>query len=231
MNCRKVRPCLFSYFKDELSEKEKIEIKLHLEGCPDCAQESVEVERVTLLVKDSLSTLTPSPDFNQKLLFEIQKLSLEKAKEVKSSFNFPLLTSHFPLRIKWALASSLAVIVLASVFWYTHRPVPIEPEAISTKDKKTKSLKLVNQEKSEDSLYQEMLSKLAKRPRYGTKTFVLDNFGAGMRRGIDGRGRSEDMYKRFIIETAGYGAEGRRMGNYYVLPVVSTQQTSEKVDY
>jgi hypothetical protein len=238
MNCRKARHFLFSYFKNELSESEKAEIKLHLEDCPDCTRESIEVERTCLLIKDSLETLTPSPDFNQKLFFRIQKLSLEKTKEVKSPSNFSLLTYHFPLRIKWALAGSLAVMILASVLWFTHKPTPIKPEAISEESKKsevgsggTEGLELVNQGDREDSLYREMLKELANKSRFRTKTFVLDNFERVGTRGIDGTEKPEDMYKRFIIETAGHGAEARRVGNYYVLPAVSIQQTSEKVNY
>ncbi|MCJ7576953.1 MAG: zf-HC2 domain-containing protein [candidate division Zixibacteria bacterium] len=231
MNCRKARRFLFSYFKNELSEKEEAEIKLHLKGCPDCARESIEVERACLLIKDSLETLTPSPDFNQKLFFKIQKLSLEKVKEVKSPSKFSLLASHFPLRIRWALAGSLAVIILASVLWFTHKPTPIKPEAISKESKKTESFELVNKEDKEDSLYQEMLKRLVKRSRFATKTFVLDNFRRAGTRGIDGMEKPEDMYKSYIIETAGYGAEQKRVENHYVLPAVSIQQTSEKVNY
>jgi hypothetical protein len=231
MNCRKARRFLFSYFKNELSENEKTEIKLHLKGCPDCARESIKVERTCLLIKDSLETLTPSPDFNQKLFFKIQKLSWEKHREVKSPSKFSLLTFHFPLRIRWALAGSLAVIILASVLWFTHKPAPIKPEAISEESKKTESFELVNKEDREDSLYKEMLKRLGKRSRFETKTFVLDNFRRVGTRGIDGTEKPEDMYKNFIIETAGHGAEQRRAGNYYVLPAVSIQQTSEKVNY
>jgi hypothetical protein len=234
MNCRKVRLRLFSYFKNELSEDEKKKIKFHLESCPDCAQESLEVERVSSLVKTSIETLTPSPDFNQKLLFEIQKFSPAKggAKEAKSPSNFSLLCSHFPLRARWVLAGSFMVIILASVFWFTHKPAPIKPEALSTGDKKTETFKLVNQEdRREDSLNQEMLRELVKRSRSGTKTFVLDNFRSVGPRNIDERSIPENMSKRFILETTGYPPQNRRTGNYYVLPVVSTQQVSEKVNY
>jgi len=233
MNCRKACLCLFSYFKNELSEEEKAEIKLHLEGCPDCARESIEVERTCFLIKESLETLTPSADFNQKLFFKIQKLSPAKggAKEVKSPSNFSLLTSPFPLRIRWALAGFLAGIILVSVLWFTQRPTPIKPEAVSTKNKKTESFKLAKKPDSEDSLYQEMLRKLVKSSRFRAKTFVLDNYRSAGLRGIDGMEKSEDVFKKFIIETAGHEAGKRRTGNHYVLPVVSTQQVSGKVNY
>jgi len=231
MNCRKVRRCLFSYFKNELSEKEKAKIKLHLEGCPDCARESVEVERITSLVKDSLETLTPSPDFNQKLLSEVQKLSSEKVKEVRrTSFSLPRILG-FDTKIKWALAGSFMVIILASVLWFTHKRTPIRPEPISGESRGMESLRLVNQEDRVDSLYEEMLKRLMDESRVKTKIFVLDNLGLVGSRGIDGMKRSEDLYKRFVIETAGYRTEERRMGSHYVLPVVSTQQASAKENY
>jgi hypothetical protein len=242
MNCRKVRLCLFSYFKNELSEKEKAEIKLHLEGCPDCAKESVEVERIASLVKDSLETLTPSPDFNQKLLSQIQKLSSGTVKEVTRP-SFPpvrirrLVTAGFslrlfsPVRVKWALAGSFMVIILASVLWFTQKQTPISPEPISKGSKGTESPRLVNQQERADSLYREMLKRLMAESRVQTKTFVLDNFRLVGSRGIDGMEKPEDIYKRFIIETAGPGVDEKRMGSHYVLPVVSTQQASEKVNY
>lgn len=224
MNCRRVRRCLFSYFKNELSEEEKTQIKLHLKGCPDCAKEALEVERVTSLVRNSLETLTPSPDFNQKLLSGIQKLSSEKVKEVRRA-------SFSPLRIKWALAGSFMAIILVSVLWFTHKRTPISSEPISEESRETENLRLVNKEDREDSLYQEILNRLMDESQFATKTFVLDNFRSVGTRGIDGMEKLEDLHKRFIIETAGYGAERKRMGNYYVLPVVSTQQASQKVNY
>jgi hypothetical protein len=233
MNCRKVRLCLFSYFKNELSESEKAEIKLHLEGCPECARESMEVERTCFLIKESLETLTPSADFNQKLFFEIQKLSPAKggAKEVKSPSFVSLLTFRFPLRIRWVFAGFLAGIILVSVLWFTQRPTPIKPQAISAMNKKAESLKLADKPDSGDSLYKEMLGKLVKSSGFRTKTFVLDNYRSTGLRGIDGMEKSEDMFKKFIIETAGQEAGKGRTGNHYVLPVVSTQQVSGKVNY
>jgi len=224
MNCRKVRLCLFSYFKNELSEKEKAEVEFHLKGCPECAKEALEVERVTSLVRNSLETLTPSPDFNQKLISQVQKLSSEKVREVRRA-------SFFPLRIKWALAGSFMAIILVSVLWFTHKRTPISPEPISEESRGAENLRLVNKEDREDSLYQEILNRLMNESQFATKTFVLDNFGSVGTRGIDGMEKLEDLHKRFIIETAGYGAERRRMENHYVLPVVSAQQASEKVNY
>lgn len=231
MNCRKVRRFLFSYFKNELTEKEKAEIKLHLKGCPDCAREALEVERITSLVKESLETLTPSPDFNQKLLSEVQKLSSGTVKEVREPLFSSARILGLEMRIKWALAGSFMVIILASVLWFTHKFTPISPEPISEESKGTESLQLVNQEDRADSLYRERFKRLMDESRFPTKTFVLDNLGLVGTRGIDGMEKLEDLHKRFIIETAGYGTEQRRMDNYYVLPVVSTQQASERVNY
>jgi len=232
MNCRKVRRCLFSYFKNELSEKEKAEIKLHLKGCPECAKEASEVERVTSLVRNSLETLTPSPDFNQKLLSQVQKLSsTETVKKVREPLFSPARILGLEIRIKWALAGSFMAIILVSVLWFTHKRTPISPEPISEESRATESLQLANQADRADSLYREMFKRLMDEPRFKGKTFVLDNFRSVGRGGIDGMEKLEDLHKRFIIETAGYGGERRRTANHYVLPVVSTQQASEKVNY
>ena len=231
MNCRKTRLCLFSYFKNELSEEEKAEIKLHLKGCPHCAREALEVESVTSLVRNSLEALTPSPDFNQKLLSEVQKLSSDTVKEVRRPLFSSARIPGLEIRIGWALAGSFLVIILVSVLWFTHKRTPISPEPISEESKRTESFQLVNQEDRADSLYREMLKRLMDESRVMTKTYVLDNFRLAGRRGIDGMEKLEDMHKRFIIETAGYRTEERRIGSHYVLPVVSTQQASEKVNY
>ncbi len=231
MNCRKVRRCLFSYFKDELPEDFKTEIKLHLEGCPGCASEALEVERIASLVEESLETLKPSPDFNQKLLSEVQKLSSEKVKEVRrTAFTLARITG-FDYKIKWALAGSFAAIILVSVLWFTQKRTPLTTEPISAEGERTERLELVHQESSADSAYREMLKRLMNESRVKGKTFVLDNFGPVGSRGIDGTRRSEDSYRRFIIETAGHRSQERRMGSHYVLPVVSTQQASVKENY
>jgi hypothetical protein len=231
MNCRKARRCLFSYFKDELPQDVKTEIKLHLEGCPDCTREALEVERLTALVKDSLETVKPSPDFNQKLLSEVQRLSSEKVKEVRKTSFSPARILGLQARIKWALAGSFAVIILASVLWFTQKRTPLTTEPIVAEGESTERLQLVNHEDSADSVYREMLKRLMDESRIKGKTFVLDNFGQVGGRAVDGMRRSEDLYKRFIIETAGRRTVERRMRSQYVLPVVSTQHASVKENY
>jgi hypothetical protein len=231
MNCRKARRCLFSYFSDELPQDVKTEVKLHLEGCPDCAREALEVEKIASLVKDSLETLKPSPDFNQKLLSQVQKLSSEKVREVRRTpFTLAPITG-FHYKIKWALAGSFAVLILVSVLWFTHKRTPLRTEPMSAEGESTERLELVSQEDRADSVYQEMLKRLMDESRVKGKTFVLDNLGMVGSRGIDGMRISEDFYKRFIIETAGHRTQERRMRSQYVLPVVSTQHASAKENY
>ncbi len=231
MNCRKARRCLFSYFRDELPQDVKTEVKLHLEGCPDCAREALEVGRINSLVKDSLETLKPSPDFDQKLLSEVEKVSSERVEEVRSArFSLGRILD-FDYKIKWALAGSFAVIILVSVLWFTRKPGSLRTEPISAEGESTQRLELVSQEDRADSVYQEMLKRLMDESRVRGKTFVLDNFGSVGSRGIDGMRISEDFYKRFIIETAGHRTQERRPASQYVLPVVSTQHASAKENY
>lgn len=232
MNCRKVRRCLFGYFKSELTEEEKSEIKLHLDGCPDCAREALEVERITSLVKESLETLTPSPDFNRKLLSEVQKLSSAEAVEEirRPSFSTARIFDFKP-KVKWALAGSLVAIILVSVLWFAHKRTPTGSEPIAQESRRPEPLRLVTQEDRTDSVYGQMLKRLVDESRLRTKTYVLDNFELVGSRGADGAKRLEDMRKRFIIEAPGYGADRRKNDSHYVLPAVSTYQASEKVNY
>ena len=231
MNCRKARRCLFSYFKNELSEEEKAEVKLHLEGCPECAREALEVERIASLVEESLETLTPSPGFNQKLLSQVQRLPSEEVKEIrKTPFSLTRILG-LETKIKWAFAGCFIVIILASVLWFTHKRAPIRPEPISREGQMAEDLQLVNQEERTDSLYREFLRRLMEESQFKPKTYVIENLKLAGSRGVDGMEKLEDIRRRFIIETAGYGVDERRMRSNYVLPVVSTQKASAKVNY
>ncbi|MFQ6003233.1 MAG: anti-sigma factor family protein [Candidatus Zixiibacteriota bacterium] len=232
MNCRKVRRYLFSYFKNELPEAEKTEIELHLKGCPDCAKEALEIRRITSLVKDSLETLTPSPDFNQKLLSEVQKLSsAERVEEVGRPSFFPARILGLETKFRWALAGSLVAIMIVSILWFTHKWAPSGSEPITEESKRAESIQLVTQEERADSVPRRVIKRLMGESEFRGKTYVLDSFRWVGSRGIDGMERLEDLHKRFIIETARYGADRRKRGSHFVLPAVSTQQASEKMNY
>jgi hypothetical protein len=107
MNCRKVRPYLYGYCKNELSPAESEKIKAHLDNCVECAREMEKVAEVSTLFKDSLEVLALSPDFDQKLLARIRSLPFEVEERKRQTWWQKLLHETFPsLRLRWAVAGA-----------------------------------------------------------------------------------------------------------------------------
>lgn len=226
MNCLKVRQNLFGYFKRELSFEEIEKIKAHLESCPDCAREAEEVAEVNLMLKDSLETFVPSADFNEKLLAKIHSVSPDVKVIDARKWWQKLLQEVVPqVKLRWALAGAVSVIILAWVIMFTQKRVPIGPESLTQNAKKSKGQNWV----SEDSAYRKMLEELIQTSSKKNRAFVIDNYSISPNRGEDGRIQPSDTYKRFVIERS--KSPYSRRGNHYVLPVVSTQTASQKIDY
>lgn len=232
MNCRKVRRYLFGYSKQELSPDLMQEIKAHLDGCAECTKEAEEVESITLLLKDDLETFVPSADFNEKLLAKVQTLSSDVQVSEERSWWRKLLDEFFPsLRLRWALAGAAATVILAWAVILIQKPARIQPGYVAENGSEVGSEAVVGSEDVSDSAYQDLLRRLARTSAQTEgRAFVIDNFSFSPRGGEDGRIRPEDLYKRFIIERRPYMTTGRT-GSHYVLPVVSTQPVSQKVDY
>jgi hypothetical protein len=229
MNCRKVRRNLFGYYRQELSPEETEGIKSHLARCPDCAEEAEEIREINLMLRDGVETFLPSGDFNERLLAKIQTISSTEKVIDKRNWWQKLLLDVFPnLRMRWALAGAVSVLILAVVTTiFTQRRTSFGPESSTQSAKGLKGENLV----SEDSSYRKMLEKLIEASSMRNKSFVIDNYTLLPNRGEDGRIKPADINKRFVIERDLYQARGRERGNHYVLPVVSTQPLSEKIDY
>ncbi|UCB53086.1 MAG: zf-HC2 domain-containing protein [Candidatus Zixiibacteriota bacterium] len=233
MNCRKVRRYLFGYFKQELSAKEMEEIKAHLDACSGCAGEAKEVSRINLLLKSDLETLAPSPDFNQKLMARIQNLAPEKVVSEERSWWQKLLREVFPsVKLRWAVAGAVSVVVLAFAVMLTQKRPEVAPEYLSESGRERGGELMTGSEDMADSAYQDLLRRLAQGsiPREG-KTFVMDNLKFSPSRGEDGAISPEDLYKRFVIDRRVGAARQGGPSKSYVMPVVSTQAASEKVGY
>jgi len=232
MNCRKVRRFLFGYFKQELPQQERERIKAHLDNCPECAKEAKEIERISLILNDGLGTFVPSPDFNEKLLAKIQTLSSEAKTSDTKKWWLKLLHEVFPsLRLRWAVAGAVSVMIVAWVVMFSQKQTPVHQEYFSQDDSQRESQTQVSSQDIADSLYQEMLNRVAQTSIIRDKAFIIDNFGFSASRGEDGRILPEDIYKRFVIERRSPLTTRRGRGNHYVLPVVSTQPASQKIDY
>ena len=227
MNCRKVRQSLFGYYKHELPPEDAERIKAHLDSCPDCAKEAEEITEINLMLRDGLETFVPSVDFNERLLAKIQTIYSEEKIIDKRKWWQKLLHEVFPsVRLRWALVGAASVIISALVTTiFTQRQTSFGPESLTQSMKELKGENLV----SEDSSYRKMLEKLFEASSMSNKSFVIDNYTLSPNRGEDGRIRSGDINRRFVIEKGSYS--DRRRGNHYVLPVVSTQPVSEKIDY
>ena len=233
MNCRKVRRYLFGYSKQELAAKEMEEIKAHLDSCAVCAKEAKEVSQMNLCLERDLETLTPSPDFNEKLMARIRDLSSEKEASEERGWWQKLLHEVFPsVKLRWAAVGAVSVVVLAFAVMLTQKRPEVAPEFLSESGGQGGAETTASSEDMADSAYQDLLRRLAQGsiPREG-KTFVLDNMRFPPERGVDGAIPLEDMYKRFVIDRRATAAGQRGMGKNYVMPVVSTQTVSEKVDY
>jgi hypothetical protein len=232
MNCRKVRRYLFGYFRQELSPEERERVKAHLDNCAKCAKEAKEIERINLLLKDDLETFVPSVDFNKKLLAKIQTLSSEVTVRDTRNWWVRLLHEVFPsVRLRWALAGAVSVIIVAWAVMFSQRQTSIRQEYLSQNDTERENQTLVSSQDIADSLHQEMLNRVAQTSIIRNKAFIIDNFSFSASKGEDGRIRPEDLYKRFVIERRSPLTRQRGRGNHYVLPVVSTQQVSQKIDY
>lgn len=227
MNCRKVRRNLFGYYKQELSSEETERIKSHLDSCPDCAKEAEEITEINLMLRDGLETFVPSADFNERLLAKFQTVSSEVKIIDKRKWWQKLLHEVFPsVKLRWALVGAVSVLILAVVTTiFTQRRSSFGPESLTQSTNELKGENLVR----EDSSYRKMLDKLIEASSKRNKSFVIDNYTLSPNRGEDGRIRPADIHKRFIIERGTYPYSKR--GNHYVLPVVSTQPASEKIDY
>ncbi len=232
MSCRKVRRDLFGYFRQELSIERMQEIRIHLESCPECAKEAEQTEKVILMLREGLETLVPSTDFDEKLLIKIRDFpSVETAPESKNWW-IRFLHEIFPsMRIRWALAGAISVVILAWVIMFGPKETSIYQKYLSQNEGRKENQSLVSSGKMVDSLYQKRLEKAVKAYASRAKTFVIDKFTIPANRGEDGWIRPEDLYKRFVIERRSSFTNLRGRDSFYILPVMSTQFASQRRDF
>jgi hypothetical protein len=239
MKCRKVRPYLYGYCKNELTPAESDEIKAHLDKCAECAREMDKVAEVSNLLKDNLEVLVPSPDFNEKLLVKIRSLPFEVEERKRQTWWQKLLHETFPsIRLRWAAAGAVSVIVLALVAtMVTQRRFSQVPESIVSDNVYIEGQDLVSSGKKGDSSIDKIFEQTGRTSTLNDKSFVIENLSnASLDKvfdstnlGEDGRIIPVDLNRRFIIERSTYRDLSR--GNHYILPVVSSQPATKKADY
>ncbi len=232
MNCRKVRRNLFGYFKSELPAEEREQIKAHLQVCSDCAKEAEQIEAMCLMLSDNLETLAPSPDFNDRLLEKVNASPSEAAARNRRSWWAELLHEIFPsVRLRWALAGAVGVLVVAFAFMFTQKQTPVRPDYTSRSEGETENQVAARSGDASDSAYAELMRRLADSSSVSQRAFVIDNFSFPSAWGEGGDISQEDLYKRFVIERMSPPTRQPGVQNHYVLPVVSTQKVSGRADY
>jgi len=233
MNCRKGRRCLFGYFKQELTTDEMEEVKAHLASCAGCAGEGEEILQMNLCIERDLEILTPSPDFNEKLMARVRDLAPEREVREERSWWHKLLHEVFPsVKLRWAAAGAVSVVVLTFAVMLTQKRPEVTPQFLSENGEEHAEEVVLGSPDHADSAYQDVLRRLAQGtiPREG-KTFVMDNLKFSPSRGEDGAISPEDLYKRFVIDRRLEEARQPGAQKSYVMPVVSKQAVSEKTDY
>jgi hypothetical protein len=208
-------------------------IKAHLDSCAGCAREAEEISQMNLCLERDLETLTPSPDFNEKLMARIQDRAPGKEVREERSWWHELLHEVFPsVKLRWAVAGAVSVMVLTFAVMMTQKRSGIGPEFLSESGGERGGELIVGSEDHADSAYQDVLRRLAEGSlsREG-KTFVMDNLRFSPTRGEDGAISPEDLYKRFVIDRPVETVRQAGANKSYVMPVVTTQTVSEKADY
>ena len=105
MKCKKVRKKLLIFLDGELPEKQKIEIRNHLNGCTDC------LNQIDVLSK--LLDISIKPKRIESSPYLWNKLSLRIA-EYESSQN--LFSAFFETMARYAVPAAVIVIFLSGIF-------------------------------------------------------------------------------------------------------------------
>jgi hypothetical protein len=219
MRCRKVRHYLFFHSDNEIDDVLRTKIDEHLKGCPTCSKELKELSTISSLFKE-LPEFSPSANFEEKLWEKINFTAYpnrEKAPKKKSILAWG--------KFRWSYAVSLPVIMLVTF-------ILVRTNFQSLKETKPQvfqsALSWQDLPVREKIDYETILPKSSLRTK-GTKksskenpVFVMDN----LKLDRDYQNLISKLSQR-RIRTYPVSSQG----NYYVLPMVSSQQMVQKVSY
>lgn len=112
MNCRRVINLLSAYVDGELTGVEMLEIRRHLSGCPDCAQE----HKAILFTKQAMSRLgnvTPRKEFVVALMANLDEVQVSPFQKVVNTTMRYVHRRISPVAAALA-ASGFAMVVLSA---------------------------------------------------------------------------------------------------------------------
>ncbi len=107
---------LFNFIYDLVSDKDKKDMQIHINKCPDCAEKVESILNVKKVVQD-----TPKLNYDKDVLSIINKA--EHRKEEKSSiFN---IFRNFNFKLQYGLATAIIMIFISLYFFLTLEHVPV----------------------------------------------------------------------------------------------------------
>jgi hypothetical protein len=127
MKCKKFKEKIVLYFYDELNEEEKTELKIHIEGCPGCAQEFAQTKKAIALLDETRQEDLPEANW-EKSWQAIDSYTGQKPKARRS----------YRLLHRWAYAGAALVFIfvvgiLIGRFWLpSSEKLPPQPALSQT---------------------------------------------------------------------------------------------------
>jgi hypothetical protein len=197
----------------------KAEIDEHLKSCPSCSEELKELSSLSSLF-EKLPKVSPSLDFEQKLWERINATvypAERKERQKKTVFVWG--------KLRWGYAISFAVIILVAFVLVKSNFKSLKESKPAVFEPSLSWQEIPIREKID---YETILPKAYLKPKGIKKyekenpVFVIDNLKLGR--------EYQNLLSQFNqrrVRTYPVSSPG----NYYVMPVVSSQQVVQKVSY
>jgi len=138
--CRFVKRRLGAFIDGELSEEETRKVHLHLEKCPSCERESIQLEKINALGKESFF-LEPGEDYWREVLPRLRnRLVVDKPLPLRDRIEEFWLEFLRPRRLVWgvggAAAVAAAVLLTFKIYWYEEKIGFFTPKDITVVENK-----------------------------------------------------------------------------------------------
>ncbi|UCD39135.1 MAG: zf-HC2 domain-containing protein [Fidelibacterota bacterium] len=132
MNCSQYRFKISPYLDQELTFTELKMFREHLEGCPNCAELTLQMERTQVAMRDELQA-SLAPDFVPRLEARI-RAEINRTPSWWRQMTAPRLVGFSPISLSGAAAAALAIVVIGvSLFLPDSAPL-VDPPTSSTQN-------------------------------------------------------------------------------------------------
>lgn len=110
MECRRIKKKLSSYLDEEISQREREDIALHLNSCLDCAREMKALSDMCLLLRED-SGVEPSQDFLVQLFERIKGKDKRYSLAGRKNWSF----TPFPVLVRMVVLLVLGIFIGAGL--------------------------------------------------------------------------------------------------------------------